>query len=792
MITDRAARVTCTHDRPDACAMLVTVRDGRAVDVSRWPSTRRPMVVTAPGVVGEEGRRAAPEYSGLPAPGRPLTMTGGGASRPPREAPGDVSRVATIAQRVRTTWQHGVEARPSWPRLTGTLARSLLVGVAYYAGAWVGFATTFPGTGVSILWPPNTVLLAALLTAPARRWWAFGVTTLIAHVLAHGQVGVPPAVLLIQFGGNAAQAIVATLLLRRLTPTPWRHTLGSAVALIAVAGIVAPAVASVLAAPAYVQAGWLPTFTAAWRVRVLSNLVSTPALAPLFIAVASRGLQGLREVPPRRVAEFAAVVAGMLLGTAVVAQSAVTPDYRWLVHAPMPLLLWAAVRFGSSGLGVALFVVVFVFLAQPFSGPSIAATPAANALALQVYLVTIAVPLQLLAALVEERRRAERQVAESARRYQMATQAGGVGVWDWDLETGRIYVDAVLTRALGYADHEIPNTIEAWGALIHPDDAARVWDAAQVHLDGHTPHYAVEHRMLHRDGSVRWFLARGAVSDRRDGRAVRMTGTDSDITERKSAEEALAESARRIRELTGRLMVAQEQERRHIARELHDDLSQQVAALAISISTTRRRLGLGGAPDRALAELDALQHRVTGLADAMRQLSHGLHSAALEHGGLAAGLESFAAEFSRRERLQVTVLVEGDDGVIPRPVALALYRIVQESIRNVARHSGAGRAEVVVAIGDAAVEVLVRDAGTGFDVSGSRRGAGLGLVSIEERVRLLGGRLLVTSIPGRGTDLLVEVPLTDAGAGPPTDHGAPSLGVGDVLGRTGGRPSGRR
>jgi two-component system sensor histidine kinase UhpB len=668
--------------------------------------------------------------------------------------------VATIGQGLGTAWRNLGEARP--------LARSILVGVAYYAGAWVGFATTFPDTGISILWPPNTILLAALLVTPARQWWPFGLATLVAHVLAHGQVGVPPVVLLIQFGGNALQAVVATLLLRWLTEAPWRHTLRGTIALIVVAGVVAPAVASVLAAPAYVLAGWLPSFTVAWRVRVLSNLVTTLALAPLVIEVATQGFRRLREVPAARAAEFAAVVAGMLVSGALVAQSAVSPDQGWLLHAPMPLLLWAAVRFGPPGLCMALFVIVFLFLSHRFDGPSIAATAESNAVALQVFLITIAVPLQLLAVLVEERRRAYGDTAESQRRYQMATLAGGVGVWDWDLETDRIYVDPGLKRALGYAEDEVPNTIEAWGALVHPDDAARVWEAARAHCDGLTPHYSVEHRMLHRDGSVRWFHARGAVSARRQGRPVRMTGTDTDITERKGAEEALDESNRRIRELTGRLMFAQEQERRHIARELHDDLSQQVAALAISISNTKRLLARGGSGERVLADLDALQHKTTELADAMRELSHGLHPAALEHGGLAAGLTSFAAEFSRREGVDVAITAVGEDSAIAPHVALALYRIVQESIRNVARHSGARRAEVIVTIGDARVEVMVKDEGSGFDVVHSRNRDGLGLISIEERVRLLQGKLLVTSRPGHGTDLLVQIPLPDATACSPT------------------------
>jgi two-component system sensor histidine kinase UhpB len=272
----------------------------------------------------------------------------------------------------------------------------------------------------------------------------------------------------------------------------------------------------------------------------------------------------------------------------------------------------------------------------------------------------------------------------------------------------------------------------------------------------------MEHRMVHRDGSVRWFLARGVVSERRQGRPVRMTGTDTDITERKRTAEALDHSSRRIRELAGHVIRAQEQERRHIARELHDGLNQQVAALAIAIGNARRRLARGDAGSRLRSELDTVQRRTVELADAIRELSHGLHPAALEHAGLVAGLKSFAADVSRLEGIEIAITATGDVGAVAPEVALGLYRIVQESIRNIARHSGARRAEVILTVGADAVELLVKDEGRGFDLPRSRRGAGLGLVSIEERVRLLQGEVLVTSRPGHGTDLLVQVPLSTA------------------------------
>jgi PAS domain S-box-containing protein len=628
----------------------------------------------------------------------------------------------------------------------------------------VGFATAFPGTGISIVWPPNVVLLAALLVTPARRWWRYAPAALAAHFLAHAQVGVPPAVLLIQFAGNAVQAVLAAVVLCRLTGPGWRVTLRSTTALIAVAGVVAPAAASLLAAPAYVLAGWLPDYAFAWRVRVLSNLVSTLTLAPLLIAVAGQGLRGLRVGGARRAMEIAVVVAGLVASSLLITWNALSPARLPLLFAPLPLLLWAAVRFGPSGLCVALFTVALLFVGRVVDTPSIGSTPADHALAAQVFLIAIALPLHLLAALGEERRRAEARMAESQQRYRLATAAGGVGVWDWDLETGRMYLDPELTRMLGYDVGEIPDTVEAWAARVHPDDAARVWAASQAHIEGQTAHYEAEHRMLHRDGSIRWFLDRGAVSERRQNRPVRMSGTSADITERKRAEELLDHSRRLTRELAARVMSAQEQERRHIAHELHDGLNQKVAALAISISNVKRRLArFGDGAERAAAELDGLLEQTNQLADAVHGLSHGLHPVALEHGGLVAGLKSFADDVSRVEDLDIAISAAGDVNALGRDIALGLYRITQESIRNIARHSGARRAQVFLSVGADTVELLVRDEGRGFDVARSRRGDGLGLVSIEERVRLLHGTLRVTSRPGHGTDLLVRIPLAPAG-----------------------------
>jgi PAS domain S-box-containing protein len=139
-------------------------------------------------------------------------------------------------------------------------------------------------------------------------------------------------------------------------------------------------------------------------------------------------------------------------------------------------------------------------------------------------------------------------------RYRRAVAAGGVGIWDWNLVTGEIYVDPMLKELLGYQDHEISNHTDVWDQLVHPDDKDAISAWAQAHIAGESPPYELEHRMRHRDGTIRWFLVRASVTRNAQGTAVHIAGTDTDITARKRGEEALRKAEelnRRIVQSTG-------------------------------------------------------------------------------------------------------------------------------------------------------------------------------------------------------------------------------------------------
>ena len=224
------------------------------------------------------------------------------------------------------------------------------------------------------------------------------------------------------------------------------------------------------------------------------------------------------------------------------------------------------------------------------------------------------------------------------------------------------------------------------------------------------------------------------------------------------SQEKLHQSHHQVRKLLGRLIDVQEAERRRISRELHDDLNQKIATLSIGISQLKRKVPLHDG--ELVTELDQLRKTANGLTDEVRRLSHQLHPAVLEHLGLVPALESYIASFNDEEQIDVQFTAEIGAERIPFQTSICLYRVAVEALRNVARHSGAGSAAVSLKRVGEGLELQVSDSGKGFDVETFKQGGGLGLISIEERLRLLHGDCEVSSAPERGTTLVARVPLT--------------------------------
>ena len=368
------------------------------------------------------------------------------------------------------------------------------------------------------------------------------------------------------------------------------------------------------------------------------------------------------------------------------------------------------------------------------------------------------------------RRRTELALLESQRRYGLATGAGALGVWDWNFETQELYVDPVLKSLLGFGDAEISKRPEDWGARVHPDDVPAAAARVQACVEGESETYEIEHRMLHKDGSTKWFLSRGSAMRRADGTMRRLVGTKVDITERKRAEETIRESEaalqishREIHHLAGRLIEAQDAERARVARDLHDDVSQQLAGLSIAFSGLTRRVAALPGSENVERDLWVLQQRTLMLTESVRHLSHDLHPSVLRHVGLVSALTDYCAELARVHGVAITCSAEGDFECLTPDAALCLYRIAQEALRNVAAHAGASMADVRLRrIGESG-ELTIADDGRGFDRAASHtKSKGLGLVSITERVRLAGGTLSIETELKKGTRLRVQIPVNES------------------------------
>jgi PAS domain S-box-containing protein len=249
------------------------------------------------------------------------------------------------------------------------------------------------------------------------------------------------------------------------------------------------------------------------------------------------------------------------------------------------------------------------------------------------------------------------------------------------------------------------------------------------------------------DGVYRPFLTRIMPVKDADGRVVRWFGTNTDITEIRDAQEALSN-------MTRKLIEAQEQERARIARELHDDINQRLAIMAIELDHLRAN----HLPPEILDNIQKLQQKTIQISADVQAISHDLHSSNLEYLGVVDGMRSWCGEFGQRHGIEIEFKYGGLLKSLTPEISLCLFRILQEALHNTAKHARAKRVEVQLREESGVIELVIRDSGRGFDIKAAKRGRGLGLTSMQERVRLVGGTFEIDSMPLIGTTIQVRVP----------------------------------
>ena len=279
--------------------------------------------------------------------------------------------------------------------------------------------------------------------------------------------------------------------------------------------------------------------------------------------------------------------------------------------------------------------------------------------------------------------------------------------------------------------------------MVHPDDKERL-EAALAKLTVENPTLRITYRILRPDGKIKWLERNSRAYFDGNGTLKRMVGMILDVTEHKLAEQTLAVMPRKLIE-------AQEQERSRIGRELHDDINQRLAMLAVELEHLQDN------PSEFGSRMQGLRNETAELSNDVQALSHELHSSKLEYLGVVKGIRSWCKDFGDRHKMEVDFRTDVNNP-IPSDIGLCLFRVLQEALHNATKYSGEKRVEVQLLEHSSEVRLIVHDSGKGFDSEAARQSRGLGLTSKEERVRLVKGTVEIHSKPMGGTTIHVQVP----------------------------------
>jgi PAS domain S-box-containing protein len=349
---------------------------------------------------------------------------------------------------------------------------------------------------------------------------------------------------------------------------------------------------------------------------------------------------------------------------------------------------------------------------------------------------------------ITERKRANQDLLESEQRFRLVANSAPVLIWMSGTDKQCTFFNKCWLDFTGRTVEQEMG--EGWAKGVHPADLEHCLSIYSGAFDARVD-FEMEYRLRRYDGKYRWIVDYGVPRTESDGTFCGYIGSCVDITERKLNAESLEE-------LSGRLIAAQEEERGRIARELHDDFSQRLALLGIGLSRLWKKRPESEEEERTVVR--ELWNRTLEISSDVHRLSHQLHSSKLEHVGLGPALMGLCEEISEKYGIRVEFTDQGVASQIPKHVALCLFRVAQEALSNVVKHSRAKQAQVELGNADDEIQLRIVDAGPGFDVAHSNTDVGIGLVGMRERLRLVGGRLVVQSAPTRGTEILAQVPVS--------------------------------
>jgi PAS domain S-box-containing protein len=354
---------------------------------------------------------------------------------------------------------------------------------------------------------------------------------------------------------------------------------------------------------------------------------------------------------------------------------------------------------------------------------------------------------------VNDRKAAEEILRESEARFQDLAEQSRTTHWEVDPQGLFTYVSHISQASWGYRPDEVMDRMYFYD--IHPEEGREVFKAAVFAIVERKQSFRdVVHAIETKDSRIVWGSTIGIPLLNADGTLRGYRGSCTDITERKLAEEALSGMNRKLIE-------AHEQERNRIGRELHDDIVQRLALVAVQLDQVQQ--DIPGSESELGGRIRDLRNQTTDIANDIQLLSHELHSSKLEYLGIVEATKNFCREFGERQRMDINFQSLDIPAALPTDISLPLFRVLQEALRNAAKHSGVKNFEVKLCGSAEEIQLTVSDLGVGFDSATTTKGTGLGLTSMQERLRLVGGELSINSQPQRGTTIHARVPLGSGG-----------------------------
>jgi PAS domain S-box-containing protein len=616
------------------------------------------------------------------------------------------------------------------------------IAASYLVPSLIGTLISDPKT-VWPLWPGCAILVTGLLLVRTSVWPVLIPASFVGFALADLRAGVPLSSIPWFVLGNTVEVLIAAVGLRCcFDGVPRLNGLRAMIKYSLFAVVVAPFAGAFLSAHGISRNYWT-----GWKVVFLSEVLAFITVAPALLSWASEGRVLMRR---SRAVHFEGLllIAGLVLVSYVVFTVPENHASPALFYTLVPFLLWSALRFGWLGASTSLVALTSLSIwgAVHGRGPFSSLVPLIDPLPLQMFLIFASITFMVLAAVAEEHEQAAHVVRESEERFRLVANTAPVMIWMAGTDRLCTYVNQPWLEFTGRSlEAQLGN---GWAEGIHHEDLQISMETYSQAFDRRES-FATEYRVKRHDGEYRWIVDIGVPRFNPDSSFTGYIGSCLDITDRKLAEDALANVGRRLIE-------AHEEERTWIARELHDDIAQRIALIGIELER------LDDQTPRSLVDmhkdLTLVCQRVSDLGQDVQALSHRLHSSKLEYLGLVSAAKSFCQELSEQRNVRIEFKYSDIPGSIPKEISLCLFRVLQEALQNAAKHSAGRKFAVELQGSNEELSLRVSDSGVGFDWQDVMNRRGLGLISMRERLRLVDGDLSIQSAPGRGTIVLARVP----------------------------------